>query len=379
MKLLFFFSLLMLAYIYAGYPLAAALLARRRPRPVRKGVFEPRVTILIAAYNEEKVIGATLANKLALDYPPDKLEILVVSDESTDQTDAIVASFAHRGVRLIRQEPRAGKTAALNRAVVAAKGEILVFSDANSQYAPHALRYLVENFADPQVGYVTGKMVYTNSDGTMTGDGCSAYMRYENRLREAETAIGSVVGVDGGIDAVRRELYRPMNPDQLPDFVLPLRVVEQGYRVVYEPKALLWEAALQDVSDEYRMRVRVSLRAFWALRDMRQLLAWKNDPLFCWQLWSHKVLRYLAFLFLAGTFFGNLAVWSAGPGYRIFFILQFAAYLGVAICGGLERVGVRYRPFGFVHYFVLVNLAAAQAFGKFLLGRKQVVWTPRKG
>jgi len=379
MKLLFFFSLVMLLYIYVGYPLALTLLARWRRRPVRKGAFEPQVTILIAAYNEEKAIAATLSNKLALDYPSEKLEILVVSDGSTDRTDAIVASFAHRSVRLIRQEPREGKTAALNRAVVAAKGEILVFSDANSQYAPHALRYLMENFADPRVGYVTGKMVYTNSDGTMTGDGCSAYMRYENRLRAAETDLGSVVGVDGGIDAVRRGLYRPMNADQLPDFILPLRVVEQGARAVYEPRALLWEEALEDASDEYRMRVRVSLRAFWALRDMRQMLTWKSDPLFCWQLWSHKVLRYLAFVFLVGAFVGNIAVWHAGLGYRLFFVLQLVAYLGVAISKGLETFGVRFRPLGFVHYFVLVNLAAAQAFIKFLLGRKQVVWTPRKG
>ena len=139
------------------------------------------------------------------------------------------------GVHLIRQEPRAGKTLALNLAVGRAKGEIIVFSDANSSYSPDALRCLVENFNDPEVGYVTGKMIYTNPDGSPVGDGCTAYMKYENFLRTLETRIGSMVGVDGGIDAVRKSLYRPMNPDQLPDFVLPLRVVEQGFRVVYEP------------------------------------------------------------------------------------------------------------------------------------------------
>ncbi len=174
----------------------------------------------------------------------------------------------------------------------------------------------MRNFADPEVGYVTGRMVYVDRQGTIIGDGCSAFMRYENRLRRYETALGSVVGVDGGIDAVRKSLYRFMRADQLPDFVLPLMVVEQGYRVVYEPEAVLQEPSLQNPADEYRMRVRVSLRALWALKDMRQLLTLRLNPLFAWQLWSHKVLRYLSFLFLIGAYLANGALWDAGAGYR---------------------------------------------------------------
>ena len=248
-----------------------------RNRKIKKENVEPAVTILIAAYNEEDAISPTIANKLALDYPREKIEILVISDGSTDNTDEAVKQFQTDGVCLLRQDPRAGKTAALNLAVEHAKGEILVFSDANSIYAPDALRKLVGAFADEQVGYVTGKMIYTNPDGTTVGDGCTAYMKYENALRGVESKVGSVVGVDGGIDAVRKSLYRPMRPDQLPDFVLPLMVIEQGYRVVYEPNAILRESSLQDVSDEYRMRVRVALRAFWALRDMRHLLTFARS------------------------------------------------------------------------------------------------------
>ncbi len=173
--------------------------------------------------------------------------MIVISDASDDGTDEIVGRVAseHPGrVRLLRQEPREGKTAALNLAVPQARGEIVVFADANSIYGPDALRRLARNFADPAVGYVTGKMVYVNPDGSLVGDGCSAYMKLENWLRAQETRIGSVVGVDGGVDAVRRRLYRPMRADQLPDFVLPLAVVEQGARVVYEPDALLTEHAL---------------------------------------------------------------------------------------------------------------------------------------
>jgi cellulose synthase/poly-beta-1,6-N-acetylglucosamine synthase-like glycosyltransferase len=375
----FFISIVLVLYVYAGYPLAAAVLGSLRPRQVRKGSFEPKVTILISAYNEDAVIGATIDNKLALDYPPEKLEIMVISDGSIDRTDEIVNGFAGRNVRLIRQQPRAGKTSALNMAAPQAQGEILVFSDANSIYAPDALKKLVANFNDPRVGYVTGKMIYADPDGTPVGEGCSAYMKYENVLRSIETRIGSVVGVDGGIDAVRKDLYRPMKPDQLPDFVQPLMVVEQGYRVVYEPEALLWESSLKEASDEYRMRVRVSLRAFWALFDMRKLLAPWYDPIFAWQLLSHKVMRYLCFFFLAVAYVSNGLLLDSGYSYRVLFALQTGGYFLAFSAPLLERNGMKSRVVTFTRYFLLLNVAAAHAFGKFLAGKKQVMWTPRKG
>ena len=180
-----------------------------------------------------------------------------------------------------------------------------MFSDANSLYDVDSLKYLVARFNDPLVGYVTGKMIYINPEGTSIGDGCSAYMKYENKLREIETKLGSVVGVDGGIDAMRKDLYTSLKAHQLPDFVQPLKVIEKGYRVVYEPLALLKEATLQQSQDEYRMRVRVTLRALWALRDMSHLLIGEAGVLFAWQLWSHKALRYLVFIFLISTFLSN--------------------------------------------------------------------------
>jgi len=375
----FFLSIALVLYVYLGYPLAALVLSRLRPRPVRKQEIEPSVSILIAAYNEESSIGATIENKLNLDYPEDKLEIIVISDGSTDNTDEIVRQYADQNVRLLRQEPRAGKTSALNLAINEVRGDIVVFSDANSLYAPQALRRLLSNFADPQVGYVTGKMVYANPDGSLVGDGCSSYMKYENALRAIETQLCSVVGVDGGIDAVRRELYRPMRADQLPDFVLPLSVVEQGYRVVYEPEALLWESVLKEPADEYRMRVRVSLRAFWALWDMRKLLGLQGNPLFAWQLWSHKVLRYLCFVFLTTMLISNTLLLQQGGFYSLLFLVQLLGYAGALAMPLLEARGYQFSLLNFARYFLLLNLAAAHAFGKFALGKKQVLWTPRKG
>ena len=377
--LIFYTSLLFLFYTYLGYPLIVLFLSRLLYNPVSKAEQGPKVTILIAAFNEAKVIAATIDNKLALDYPADKLEIIVISDESTDGTDEIVKGYADRGVRLIRQEPRAGKTSALNLAGPKATGDIIVFSDANSLYDDQALKKLVANFADAKVGYVSGKMIYTDADGTISGDGCSAYMTYENALRAAESDLGSIVGVDGGIDAMRKELYRPMNADQLPDFVQPLKVVEQGYRVVYEPEALLKESALRNDSDEYRMRVRVSLRAFWALSDMRRLLFMSHNKIFSWQLWSHKVLRYLCFVFLLGALVSNLFLAATSGFYQLTLILQCGAYAIAAFAPQLAKVGYQPRLVTFIRYFALLNLACAHAFAKYVMRKKQVTWTPRKG
>jgi glycosyltransferase involved in cell wall biosynthesis len=370
------------AYIYVGYPVLVWALAKAAPRDIDKAGIEPHVTALIAAFNEAREIERTVRNKLEQDYPAERLDVIVISDGSNDGTDEIVQRIAASTggrLRLLRQDPRQGKTMALNKAVPQAAGEILVFSDANSIYARDAVRQLVRNFADPSVGYVTGQMVYTNPDGSGLGEGSGAYMRYENMLRVLETRLGSVVGVDGGIDAVRRTLYVPMRADQLPDFVLPLNVVEQGRRAVYEPAAKVYEAALGAAGDEFRMRVRVSLRALWALFDKRGLLNPLRHPLFAWQLVSHKVLRYTAFVPLSALL--GFSGWIAGdhPLYAGFFGLQLVAY-GLAAAGpALTRL--RRAPSGLLapYYFVLLNVACAAAFWKFMGGQKMVTWKPRGG
>lgn len=372
-----------LLYVYAGYPaLLLLLLARLVGRDVRKSACEPSVSVIVAAFNEEEEIEHTVTNKLEQDYPPEQLSVIVVSDGSTDETDAIVGKLVDRfGPRcqLLRQEPRQGKTQALNLAVTRAAGNVLVFSDANSIYAPDAVRQLVSNFADPSVGYVTGQMVYTTPDGNGIGEGSSSYMRYENWLRSLETRLNSVVGVDGGIDAVRRELYVPMRPDQLPDFVLPLNVVEQGKRVVYEPGAILFEPALAVATDEFRMRIRVSLRALWALYDKRSLLNPFRNALFAWQLWSHKVLRYGAFLPLAGLVVFNAPLIDEGHFYLLFLALQILAYGLAALGHWLIRVpGVPSKALT-PYYFFILNAACAVAFWKFMNRQKMVLWKPRGG
>jgi cellulose synthase/poly-beta-1,6-N-acetylglucosamine synthase-like glycosyltransferase len=379
---IFWVSLLLGVYPYALYPLAVKLLGgalRRRVQAADEPL--PRVTVLTAAFNEARHIEATVRNKLAQDYPAELIDVIVISDESTDGTDEIVARIAAESgrVRLLRQTPRAGKTSALNLAMPDVRGEIVVFSDANSIYRSDAIRMLVRNFADPAVGYVTGKMVYVNPDGSLVGDGCSAYMRYENRLRAAETDLGSIVGVDGGIDAVRAKLYRPMRADQLPDFVLPLNVVEQGHRVVFEPKALLSEDALTNQGSEYRMRVRVALRAFWALWDKRSLLNPLRYGVFAWQLWSHKLLRYVSFIPLAIAAAINWTLWSVSPVYPVLALGQLAFAVLVLIAWAGPKSFTNNALSRYSYYFFLLNWSSAVAFGRFLAGKKQALWQPRAG
>jgi cellulose synthase/poly-beta-1,6-N-acetylglucosamine synthase-like glycosyltransferase len=372
----------LVAYIYAGYLAGVCVLAPILRRDVIKSDVTPSISVVISAFNEEREIERTVVNKLSQDYPSEQLEVIVVSDGSTDQTDEIVRGLVDRSegrLKLFCQEPRQGKTQALNLALEHTSAEIVVFADANSMYSPKAIRSLVRSFADPSVGYVTGQIVYTNPTGSGVGAGTGSYMSYENLLRTCETRLGSIVGVDGGIDAIRRALYVPMQADQLPDFVLPLSVVEQGKRVVYEPDAVVYEPALSDAGNEFRMRVRVSLRAMWALYDKRMLLNPISGPLFAWQLMSHKVFRYGAFLPLFGLLASNMMVVGQHPFYAWFLGVQVVAYT-FAIMGHFLRdaswvVAKLLMPY----YFLIVNAACAFSFWKFLKGQKIVLWTPRVG
>jgi cellulose synthase/poly-beta-1,6-N-acetylglucosamine synthase-like glycosyltransferase len=382
-EIAFWACLGLVIYIYVGYVAGVLLLAPIFRRQVSKADIEPSLTVVIAAFNEEREIAGTVVNKLSQDYPANRLEVIVVSDGSTDRTDEIVQGLAERDhgrLRLLRQEPRQGKTQALNMALQHTSADIVVFADANSIYAPNALRSLVRSFADPSVGYVTGQMIYTNPVGSGIGEGSGTYMSYENLLRTLETQLGSVVGVDGGIDAVRRHLYVPMRPDQLPDFALPLNVVEQGKRVVYEPAALLYEPALSYAEEELRMRVRVALRALWVLYDKRNLLNPFRFPLYSWQLLSHKVLRYGAFFFLIGALVFNVVlVVEDDLFYRWFLLLQLTAYAFAALGHAFRRFPSKASKLMVPYYFVILNAACALAFWKFLTGQRIVLWKPRAG
>jgi cellulose synthase/poly-beta-1,6-N-acetylglucosamine synthase-like glycosyltransferase len=378
--ILFWLSMSLLIYTYAGFPLLLAVVGRFRNRRVRQAPLTPSVTLLIAAFNEEEEIACRLENALALDYPREALEIIVASDGSTDATEEIVAAYASRGVRLLRL-PRQGKVHALNAAVRESRGEILAFSDANTLYHPLALRKLVRNFADPQVGGVAGNTGYrlaAGSDSTSRGE--NLYWIYDRWLKRLETRAGSTISAHGGIYALRRELYQPLDDAAVTDdFVISSGVVEQGFRLVFESEALAQEVAVPRAGLEFQRKVRIistGLRGVW---KRRALLNPVRYGFYAVQLFSHKILRrlvpgFLVMLFLATLALvphGGLYAW-AGLAQAVFYALAGAGYL------------LRRRPFGrrkwlYVPFFYcLANAAALVALVRLVQGNRIELWQPQR-
>lgn len=379
MEIVFWMSIFLVVYPYLIYPLSIWLLGLMRPCPVNAQPQLPKLTILIPAYNEVDCIGATIQNKLSQGYPSDKLQIIVVSDGSTDGTDEVVAGFSGRGVTLLRREGREGKAAALNEAIRHASGEIVVFSDANSLFGPGALQRMAEDFADPEVGYLTGSLDFLAGDSSLSGAGVGAYMRYENLVRKLETRAGSIIGVNGGVDAIRRSLYVDIPPHLITDFVLPLTVMAGGHRVIFDPAVTSFEVPNAELSSEFRMRVRVALRALQGLAYMRRLFNPVRYPLASFSLLSHKLLRYSGFVFMVTALLGNVVLAQWNGLYQTMLVLQIAAY-ALALLGMTRRLPSLLKKITVVpSYLLLSNVAFAVATFRFLRGDTMAVWRPRTG
>jgi cellulose synthase/poly-beta-1,6-N-acetylglucosamine synthase-like glycosyltransferase len=368
----------LIAYVYAGYPLLLALLTGfGLRRPIATGAGEPGVTLLVSAFNEAEVIAAKIENSLALDYPRAQLDIVVISDASDDGTDAIVERYAPQGVRLLRMNERGGKTLGLNAAVRIARGEIVVFSDANAMYQRDALRKMVRNFADPEVGAVVGESTYAEAEGgAQQSEGL--YWKYETAIKRLETQLGSTVGGDGAIYAIRRVLYRDMRADALSDFVNPMQIVMSGRRCIYEPEARSVEEAAEGFDKEFRRKVRIVNRAWRATWTLPALLNPLRFGWFSLQLVSHKLLRWLMPLFLVGFLVVNLLLIDSGVVYRASFLIQLVLY-GLALLGYFARGGKSLpRALSVPYYFCLVNIASARGIIEAYRGRTYTTWaTPR--
>jgi cellulose synthase/poly-beta-1,6-N-acetylglucosamine synthase-like glycosyltransferase len=374
MTLAFWLLLALIVYVYAGYPLLLlALRALGGARPVAAAAIEPEVTLVISAFNESAVIGAKLDNSLALDYPAARLQIVVVSDASDDGTDDIVRGYGDRGVQLLAMPERGGKTVGLNAAVARARGEIVVFSDANAMYGRDVIRMLVRNFADPAVGAVVGESTYVDPAAeSERSEGL--YWRYETALKRLESQVGSVVGGDGAIYAVRRALYRAMRADALSDFVNPLQVVRDGHRCVYEPAARSYERAAGEFAKEFRRKVRIVNRAWRALAGLSELLNPLRHGRFAWQLFSHKLLRWLVPVLLLALLGVTAALAGQGDVYRLALVAQAGFYL-LALAGlVLRRRASMPALFSIPYYFCLVNAASAVGIVDAFRGRTYTTW-----
>ena len=363
LRVLFWGSLAALAWTHAAYPVAARTFARVRPRPVRKHGLAPTVSVIVAAHDEDAVIVRRLENLLALDYPSERLEIVVASDDSSDRTDELVEAVAARDgrVRLLRC-PRGGKVAAQNRAVRETSGEIVAFSDANATWAPDALGALVRNFADADVAYVCGRLRLERPDGTNRE---GAYWRYELWLRESEARMGSITGGNGSIYAVRRDDYVEVDPRFGHDLAFPYLMVQRGRRAVYEPDAVAFEKPTPDVEDEYRRKVRM-FEHCWAI-TLRGGMLRGLPPLYLAEIVSHRLLRYGSGLLHLVLLASSLALAPRGGTFRLALAGQIAVLALAAARPGLPR------------YYVLVTWATAEALVRYLRAGVPATWDKAEG
>jgi len=366
LKALFWASLGGLAWTHLGYPVAAAGLRQLRRREVQKDEITPSVALIVPAHDEEDVIGARVENLLALEYPEDKLELVVASDGSTDRTHEIVA--AHDGrVRLLECE-RAGKLPALNRAVRETESEIVAFGDANTMWAPDALRKLVRSFADPDVAYVCGNQRLEREDGTNKE---GVYWRYELWLRESESALGSVTGGNGAIYAVRRSDYVEWPFGH--DLGFPTLMVQRGRRAVYEPEALAFEKPTRDIEDEFRRKVRMlpwSWRYLFEAGSLRGV-----PPIYLAELISHRVLRYGSGLLHVTLLVTSIALVGEGLPYQAALAAQ-GAWLALAAAGKL-RLPV--PGAGLAYYYLLMSWATVAALARYLREGAPLMWEKAEG
>lgn len=363
--------------IYALYPLIMRIAAARLGRPVRRSNDIQAISVIVTAYNEQKGIGTKLDNILGSRFPRQQMEVIVVSDASSDSTDEIVRAYEPAGVRLLRIEGRQGKTACQNAAAAAAGGEILIFTDATTRVHPDALLNLAAWFADPDVGCVAGKLVYQSSSRNMTGQGNEAYWDYEIKLRQAESALGSLIGVSGCLYAVRRSAYRPIDPRLISDFVVSMKMREQSLRTVLAPDALCFEDTLSHSAHELSMRVRVVVRSINALFAERNFLNPFRFGLFAWQLWLHKVLRY-ASPFLWAVALATDAALSSRPLYAVLLVGQLTLIVlgaaGFALQSRRAQLGLLWRPY----YLLLTNIASLIATLRYARGERMVTWKPMR-
>lgn len=385
--ILFWLCVLLIIYTYAGYPFLIWLFSRAMPRPIADSTATPYVTLLIAAFNEEKVIARKIENSLQLIYPRDRLQILVMDDGSEDRTQEIIKGYADRGVELAYNPPRRGKMAAINRAIQQARGEIVLFSDASNSYAADVVNEISAPFSNPRVGAVVGARAIEAGEGGL-GESEGLYWKYESFIQKNESLLGCCTGIVGEILAIRRNLFTPP-PDGIinDDFFMAMQVAKQGYRVAYAPNARSFESISLQARDGIERRKRIVAGRYQAIFHANRILPW-NRPLVVWQIISHKFMRPLVPLFMIGALMINLLalvipsqtnvfqlLFMSPPYNWIVFSMQAAFYL-LAVGGRvLENRNIGWLRIFYVPTFLLnSNWAALEGLYRFVTGKQTTHW-----
>ena len=372
---------LLVVWPYIGYPAWLVIVRALRPKKQREtdpGFELPMVTLVVSAFNEASVIRSKLENSLALDYPQDLLEILVISDASDDGTDEIVNEFSADGVRLARQEPRRGKSAGLTEFVPSANGEIIVFSDANAIYHPDAICKLINRFCDPEVGYVVGQQKHVEESCGEVEESETMYWKYETWIKQRESEVDSVVGGDGAIYAIRKHLFDPLRYDDINDFINPLQIITKGYRGVYEADAQCVEHASESFSREFKRKIRIvnrSIRALWRVPSVMNPI---RHPLFAFNVISHKLIRWLAGFAMIGSILASVLAVVFEPSIASWGLLSIqSVFYFLAILGLIAPLRNR-RIVSIPFFFCLANIASLCGVTTYLVGKKYVTWNPNR-
>ena len=377
MTFVFWTLIFLICYCYFGYPVVVACLSYIPRRPIEKGECEPAVSVILSIWNEEDVIKSKIKNLLSLDYPAEKIEILIGSDGSSDQTNDMIRQFIDPRVHLIEDAQRRGKMATLNDLVKKAKNEIIVFTDARQIFERDAVKVLVSNFNDSQVGCVSGELMFSKKDGA-TARGINLYWNYEKFIRRAESHVHSMLGATGAIYAIRRELFTEIPEDiVLDDMFVPFKIIQSGYRAVFDSSAIAYDEVADSSREEHRRKARTlfgNYQIFWVFREMFNPA---KSPI-AFQLFSHKLLRVLIPLFMVALFFIN---WSLTGEllYQMLFDLQKLFYI-MAVIGGLAR----HQKYGILktvskvcyipYVFCLLNFSALIGFLRFFAARQDITW-----
>jgi cellulose synthase/poly-beta-1,6-N-acetylglucosamine synthase-like glycosyltransferase len=372
----FWIFVIALAYTYFGYPVIMVLLSHSKSRRSfsKENLSLPQVSLIIAAHNEEKVIGQKIKNSLNLDYPEDLLSIVIVSDGSTDRTNEIVNEFVSDSrFKFLYYHRRRGKAHALNLGVANSESEIIVFSDANIWYEPDSLKMLVRNFSDPSVGCVCGKVLLEKPKESKEPIGEGAYMKYERFIHQNESRFNTMIGTDGAMYAIRRELFKPLPEDAIvDDFIIAMRVLEKKYRIVYEPKAIGYEEAASSVGQEFKRKVRMISGGFQAIGVLKKVLSPLNHPTVFFQFMSHKLFRWLTPIFMLMLFFTNILLFY-GVTYRVTLAGQIVFY-SLALFALFLKPLRRKALFYFPYYFCSLNLAASVGLKRYFFKQQSVKW-----
>jgi cellulose synthase/poly-beta-1,6-N-acetylglucosamine synthase-like glycosyltransferase len=371
------FCLMVPLYVYFGYPVLLLLLSRLKPALPEPAVSQDKkVTLVVSCYNEASVIAAKLENSLALNYPAELLDILVISDGSDDGTDEVVQGFATHGIRLLRQEGRLGKTMGLNLALQNTDAEYVVFSDANAMYEPDAIVQLVRFFQLPDVGYIVGAALYTDGQDNAAAANEDLYWRYELKLKQLESRLHSVVGGDGAIYAIRRSLWEPLQQKDINDFVNPLQIVAKGYRGIFTATARCFEETAGDFTKEAKRKERIVNRSVRGLMRVKQVMNPLRTGWFSFEVISHKLLRWLLPYFACVGMLGSSLL--ATQQIVLFQLVTAGALVlfSAAAIGGMRRHSKGLAVwFALPYYLLMVNYYAMRGVVKALQGQTQVTWS----